>query len=105
MSVTRMPLRVNENQKKELQEKLEMSTSEIGLAVRTANCLEERGVFTVRDLLDQRPDDLLSITNFGVKTLEEVYQALEKIGFVRPSRQVAVESQRGRKRRTVAAKW
>jgi DNA-directed RNA polymerase subunit alpha len=29
---------------------------------------------------------LLSISNFGEKTLEEVYAALERIGFYRPQR-------------------
>jgi DNA-directed RNA polymerase subunit alpha len=52
-------------QSDELAEKLEMSTAEIGLSVRTTNCLEERGIFTVHDLL------------------EEVYRSLEKIGFFR----------------------
>ena len=60
-----------------LVEKLQMSTAEIGLAVRTTNCLEDRGVFTVDDLLNCRKEDLLSISNFGEKTLEEVYKALE----------------------------
>jgi DNA-directed RNA polymerase subunit alpha len=64
-------------------EKLEMSTAEIGLSVRTTNCLEERGIFTVHDLLNCTRADLLSISNFGEKTLEEVYKALEKIGFFR----------------------
>ena len=68
-------------------ERLEMSTAEIGLSVRTTNCLEERGIFTVNDLLHCTREDLLSISNFGEKTLEEVYKALESIGFHRPSRQ------------------
>jgi DNA-directed RNA polymerase subunit alpha len=64
-------------------EKLEMSTAEIGLSVRTTNCLEEKGIFTVHDLLTCTRTDLLSISNFGEKTLEEVYKSLEKIGFFR----------------------
>jgi DNA-directed RNA polymerase subunit alpha len=32
------------------------------------------------------PEDLLSISNFGQKTLEEVYKALEGIGFYRKQR-------------------
>ena len=78
----------------ELAEKLEMSTAEIGLSVRTTNCLEERGVFTVEDLLHCTPEDLLGISNFGEKTLEEVYKALESIGFCRRSnRQAATEEE------------
>ena len=71
---------------KDLARRLEMSTAEIGLSVRTTNCLEERGIFTVNDLLHRTPDDLLTISNFGEKTLEEVYKALEGIGFYRPGR-------------------
>lgn len=87
---TRIPLSTGDNEAKQLQEKLEMSTAEIGLSVRTTNCLEERGIFTVQDLLNCTPDDLLAISNFGEKTLEEVYKALEGIGFQRRSRQAAV---------------
>jgi len=86
MSRTRIPLSRQDEQARLMQERLEMSTAEIGLSVRTTNCLEERGVFTVRDLLNCTPDDLLSIANFGEKTLEEVYKALEKFGFFRRSR-------------------
>jgi len=80
---TRIPLRRIDSQVKDMAEKLEMSTAEIGLSVRTTNCLEERGIFTVNDLLHCTRDDLLSISNFGEKTLEEVYKALEGIGFSR----------------------
>ena len=72
-------------QSDEMAEKLEMSTAEIGLSVRTTNCLEERGIFTVHDLLNCTRSDLLSIYNFGEKTLEEVFKALEKIRFFRSS--------------------
>jgi DNA-directed RNA polymerase subunit alpha len=46
-------------------------------------------VFTVDDLLHCTREDLLSISNFGEKTLEEVYKALENVGFYRPGRQRA----------------
>lgn len=82
--MTRIPLNQAQAHNDDLQEKLEMSTAEIGLAVRTTNCLEEKGVFTVNDLLHCTREDLLSISNFGEKTLEEVYKALESVGFYRP---------------------
>jgi len=82
---TRVPLRTTDSAAKDLADKLDMSTAEIGLSVRTTNCLEERGIFTVNDLLHRTRDDLLSISNFGEKTLEEVYRALESIGFYRNS--------------------
>jgi DNA-directed RNA polymerase subunit alpha len=86
MTRTRIPLSVAEEESRRLQERLEMSTAEIGLSVRTTNCLEERGIFTVRDLLNSTREDLLGISNFGEKTLEEVYLALEGIGFRRTGR-------------------
>jgi len=87
MAVTRIPINTKGDEAKDLQAKLEMSTAEIGLSVRTTNCLEERGIFTVADLLNCTREDLLSISNFGEKTLEEVYKALEGIDFYRESRQ------------------
>jgi len=89
--MTRIPLSMVQEESETQDEKLEMSTAEIGLSVRTTNCLEERGIFTVRDLLNCTRDDLLSISNFGEKTLEEVYKALEGVGFYRPSRRRRME--------------
>jgi DNA-directed RNA polymerase subunit alpha len=83
MAKTRIPLIKTDTAAKDMAEKLDMSTAEIGLSVRTTNCLEERGIFTVNDLLHCTRDDLLAISNFGEKTLEEVYKALEGIGFYR----------------------
>ena len=84
--MTRIPLGATQDPAKDLQDKLQMSTAEIGLSVRTTNCLEERGIFTVEDLLNCTRDDLLKISNFGEKTLEEVYKALESVGFYRNGR-------------------
>ncbi|MEC7696631.1 MAG: DNA-directed RNA polymerase subunit alpha C-terminal domain-containing protein [Planctomycetota bacterium] len=86
--MTRIPLPAGGNKSENLNDRLEMSTAEIGLSVRTTNCLEERGIFTVNDLLNCSPEDLLDISNFGEKTLEEVYSALETIGFYRRSPEV-----------------
>ena len=83
---TKVRLRKNDTQATDMAEKLEMSTAEIGLSVRTTNCLEERGIFTVDDLLHCTREDLLGISNFGEKTLEEVYRALEGVGFVRKAK-------------------
>jgi len=89
---TRIPLRTADAQAKLMAERLEMSTAEIGLSVRTTNCLEERGIFTVNDLLHSTRDDLLDISNFGEKTLGEVYKALEGIGFLRKSRRSTINA-------------
>jgi DNA-directed RNA polymerase subunit alpha len=90
--MTRIPLCIVDEKAKELTERLEMSTAEIGLSVRTTNCLEERGIFTVHDLLQCTREDLLSISNFGEKTLDEVYKALASIGFARRNKAHAVHA-------------
>ncbi len=83
---TRIPLNPAEIKRREMQEKLDLSMAEIGLSVRTTNCLDEQGISTVGELLKCKRSDLLSIPNFGEKTLEEVFNALEKLGFVRAER-------------------
>lgn len=92
---TRIPLNTVATEANDLMDKLEMSTAEIGLSVRTTNCLEECGIFTVQDLLNCTREDLLSISNFGEKTLEEVYKALEGIGFYRKWRRAKIEHESG----------
>ncbi len=86
--MTRIPLQNLQDDRQVVQKRLKMSTAEIGLSVRTTNCLEDKGIFTVKDLLNSTREDLLSISNFGEKTLEEVYKSLESVGFFRPGRQV-----------------
>jgi DNA-directed RNA polymerase subunit alpha len=93
MAVTRVPLIKRDTQAQDVAEKLDMSTAEIGLSVRTTNCLEERGIFTVSDLLQSTREDLLAISNFGEKTLEEVYKALEGIGFHRTGKRPSAAAQ------------
>lgn len=66
-----------------LQEKLALGVAELGLSVRTTNCLEENGIHTVGALLQTHAETLLSFDNFGEKTLEEVFKSLERIGFKR----------------------
>lgn len=85
--MTRIPLSRVEEDARLRRERLDLSIAEMGLSVRTTNCLEETGILTVRDLLHASPRRLLGISNFGEKTLEEVYESLETLGFYRPSRQ------------------
>lgn len=83
---TRIPLSKADEHARIQQNRLELSIAEMGLSVRTTNCLEETGIFTVKDLLYATPKKLLAISNFGEKTLEEVYAKLEELGFYRPGR-------------------
>ena len=77
MAVTRIPIpHWARNEKTD--NRLELSLAEIGLIVRTVNCLEDEGIFTVEDLLNCTPERLLKISNLGQKTLDTIYEALEK---------------------------
>jgi DNA-directed RNA polymerase subunit alpha len=82
MAVTRIPI-PDWARVQEADNRLELSLAETELAVRTVNCLEEQGIFLVRDVLNCTPERLLEIPNFGQKTLEAVFDALEKLGFSR----------------------
>lgn len=83
---TQVRLSERELRQQRRQEILSMSIAQIGLLVRTTNCLESEGILTVRDLLSSSPERLLKISNFGAKTLLEVYGALEKLGFTRETK-------------------
>jgi DNA-directed RNA polymerase subunit alpha len=85
MAVTRIPI-PDWAKAHKTDNRLELSLSEIDLVVRTVNCLEDNGIFTVEDLLNSSPQQLLEIPNLGEKTLDTIYAALEKIGFYRPGR-------------------
>ena len=63
---TRVPLDPEEVRRREMSEKLSLSLAEIGLSVRTTNCLDEQGISTVADLLKCRRQTLLNIPNFGL---------------------------------------
>ena len=84
---TRIPLNKAYVDDLELQKKLQLSTSEMGLPVRTTNCLDEYGISTIGDLLKCTREELIAVPNFGEKTLEEVFKALEKLGFYRKGRE------------------
>jgi DNA-directed RNA polymerase subunit alpha len=65
------------------EDRLDLSLTDTGIELRTANILEMRGIFTVADLLNRTPEQLLEVPNLGEKTLETIYAALEKVGYYR----------------------
>jgi len=92
MAVTRIPI-PDWAKKQTADNRLELPLAETELSVRTVNCLEEQAIFTVRDVLNCTPERLLEIPNFGEKTLQAVYDALEKLGIYRDSRHPSDEPQ------------
>ncbi len=59
---------------------LEMPIEDLDLSERPRNCLKRAQVNTVGELLRKSEDDLLAITNFGQKSLDEVKEKLNERG-------------------------
>ena len=60
---------------------LEMTIEELDLSVRSFNCLKRAGINTVEDLISKSEDDMMKVRNLGRKSLEEVVQKLNSLGF------------------------
>jgi len=59
---------------------LAMSIEDLDLSERPRNCLKRAQVNTIGELLEKSEDDLLNITNFGQKSLDEIKQKLDERG-------------------------
>ena len=59
---------------------LELPIEELDLSERPRNCLKRARFDTIGQLVKKTEDDLLAITNFGSKSLEEVLQKLDERG-------------------------
>ena len=59
---------------------LEKPIEDLDLSERPRNCLKRAQVNTVGELLEKTDDDLLAITNFGQKSLDEVIEKLDGRG-------------------------
>ncbi len=57
-----------------------MSIEDLELSERPRNCLKRAQVNTIGELLEKSEDDLLNITNFGQKSLDEIKQKLDERG-------------------------
>ena len=58
----------------------ELMVDDLELTERPRNCLKRAQINTLTELLDKTPDDLLAITNFGDKSLDEVIAKLDERG-------------------------
>ena len=59
---------------------LAMSIEDLELSERPRNCLKRAQINTIGELLEKSEDDLLNITNFGQKSLDEIKQKLDERG-------------------------
>ena len=59
---------------------LELAIEDLDLSERPRNCLKRAQINTIGELLTKTEDDLLNITNFGQKSLDEVKAKLDERG-------------------------
>ncbi len=57
---------------------------DLDLSVRAYNCLKRSGITKVGQVLEMSQEDLLAVRNFGQKSLDELNQRLEQMGYRRP---------------------
>src|SRR5690348_15390561 len=62
----------------------QIAIKELDLSVRAFNCLKANDITTVGQLLTKKEDELLSLRNFGRKSLDEIKEKLVEKGFVEP---------------------
>lgn len=59
---------------------LAKNIDELDLSVRSANCLKNANIYTLRDLVRKNEREMLETKNFGKKSLEELQEVLGKLG-------------------------
>ena len=59
---------------------LDMPIEDLDLSERPRNCLKRGQVHTIGELLTRSEEDLMNITNFGQKSLDEIKQKLDERG-------------------------
>lgn len=70
-----------EKEENKKEKALEMTIEELDLSVRSYNCLKRAGINTVEELTEKSEEDMMKVRNLGKKSLEEVIQKLEELGF------------------------
>src|SRR5207245_6610566 len=63
-----------------LAEYLNRSVDELELSVRSANCLKNAGIRTIRDLVQKTEKDMLETKNFGRKSLHAIKGIIRTLG-------------------------
>jgi DNA-directed RNA polymerase subunit alpha len=61
-------------------EKYNMPVEQLDLSVRTMNCLRRGGIATVGEVISKGEKELLSLRNFGQKSLTEIEERLQGLG-------------------------
>ena len=62
-----------------------LSVDALDLSERPRNCLGRENITTVGQILEYTEDDLLNLTNFGQKSLDELVAKLDELGLSLPT--------------------
>jgi DNA-directed RNA polymerase subunit alpha len=63
-----------------IREILKRSIDELEISVRASNCLKDKNIKTIGELVKKSNKELLSYENFGRKSLKELEKNLAKVG-------------------------
>ena len=69
-----------DQEREELEKRLNISVNEIELSVRAANCLNNANITTVGELSQKTEAEMLKYRNFGKKSLNEIKAKLSELG-------------------------
>ena len=61
-------------------EVMKIEISDLGLSLRSYNCLNRAGIRTLGDLCERTPEDMMKVRNLGRKSLEEVLSKMQEYG-------------------------
>lgn len=65
---------------------LELTVDELDLSERPRNCLRRARIETIGQLLTNSAEELLALTNFGQKSLDEIIEKLDERGLALPNK-------------------
>ncbi len=71
----------SDRQEEDKERLLDMTIEELDLSVRSYNCLKRAGINTVGELVRKTEEEMMKVRNLGKKSLEEVEQKLNELGF------------------------
>ncbi|HEY8425478.1 MAG TPA: DNA-directed RNA polymerase subunit alpha [Limnochordales bacterium] len=74
------PMLQESPQDRERNRVLDMPIEELGLSVRSYNCLKRAGIDTVGELTRKTEEDMMKVRNLGKKSLQEVKEKLAQLG-------------------------
>ncbi len=80
MSDAALGLELSDQTETSVRKDLDVPIEELDLSERPRNCLKRAQINTIGELIEKTEDDLLAITNFGQKSLDEVLAKLDERG-------------------------